>query len=535
MIYQVYPRSFRDLSGDGVGDLAGIAAEIDYIAGLGVDAIWLSPFFKSPMKDFGYDVSDYRDVDPLFGTLKDFDDLLEKAHRHGLKVLIDQVLSHTSDLHPWFQESRRDRTNPKADWYVWADPKPDGTPPNNWLSVFGGVAWEWEPRRRQYYLHNFLSSQPDLNFHNTAVQDQVLSDCEFWLSRGVDGFRLDTANFYFHDAALRDNPPRDPNEPLTGDQTAANPYSMQAHRYDKTQPENLAFLKRLRALLDRYGATTSLGEIADDNALDVAAAYTKGGERLHMAYTFDLLGGELTPAYVRRVSERVEAVLEDGWPCWSFSNHDVIRAVSRFGDGSADDGMARLLPALLMSLRGTPCLYQGEELGLPQADVPYERLQDPYGIAFWPEYKGRDGCRTPMPWKASAPHAGFSEREPWLPVAAEHLDRAVDLQATTAGSVLGTLRQFAAWRREHPVLRFGDIRFFDLPAPLLALERRLDGAGMLALFNLGAEQVSTPVAPWPGLDPLDGHGFISHLEDGVLSLPGHGAFFALLPRVQSAA
>lgn len=536
VIYQIYPRSFRDTSGDGVGDLAGIAEQIDYIASLGVDAIWLSPFFKSPMKDFGYDVSDYRAVDPLFGTLEDFDHLLKLAHARGLKLLIDQVLSHTSDQHPWFVESRRDRTNPKADWYVWADPKPDGTPPNNWLSVFGGVAWEWEPRRRQYYLHNFLSSQPDLNFHNAQVQDQILAECEFWLARGVDGFRLDTANFYFHDAALRDNPARDPDRPLTGDQTAANPYSMQAHRHDKTQPENLAFLRRLRGLLDRYGATTSLGEIADDNALQVAASYTKGGDRLHMAYTFDLLGGELTPGYVRNVSEAVEDVLEDGWPCWSFSNHDVIRAVTRLaGDGADQDDVARQLLVLLLSLRGTPCIYQGEELGLPQADVPFERLQDPYGIAFWPEYKGRDGCRTPMPWKAAEQNGGFSEHEPWLPVSDEHRSRAVDVQDITAGSVLNTLRRFTSWRREHNALRFGDIVFRDLQDPLLAFERRLNGAGILAVFNLGTEEAVAPLSAWPRLGPLDGHGFASTLERGVLRVPGHGAFFALLLQEDSAA
>jgi len=530
VIYQIYPRSFRDTSGDGVGDLAGIAEEIDYIAGLGVDAIWLSPFFKSPMKDFGYDVSDYRAVDPLFGTLEDFDHLLKLAHARGLKLLIDQVLSHTSDQHPWFQESRQDRTNAKADWYVWADPKPDGTPPNNWLSVFGGVAWEWEPRRRQYYLHNFLSSQPDLNFHNPEVQERILAECGFWLARGVDGFRLDTANFYFHDAALRDNPPRDPDRPLTGDQTAANPYSMQAHRYDKTQPENLAFLARLRALLDRYGATTSLGEIADDNALEVAAAYTKGGDRLHMAYTFDLLGGELTPQYVRQVCEAVETVLEDGWPCWSFSNHDVVRAVTRLGGGTTDpDDLARQLLALLLSLRGTPCIYQGEELGLPQAEVPFERLQDPYGITFWPEYKGRDGCRTPMPWKAGEQYGGFSEHEPWLPVTDDHRARAIDLQDTTAGSVLNTLRRFAAWRRDHDALRYGDILFQDLPEPLLGFERRLDGDGLLAVFNLGSAEARASLAAWPRLQPLEGHGFAATLENGQLRIPGHGAFFARLP------
>src|SRR3954471_2607988 len=258
VIYQIYPRSFQDSNGDGIGDLPGITARLDYVAGLGVDAIWLSPFFQSPMKDFGYDIEDFRDVDPMFGTLEDFDRLLVRAHELKLKVIIDMVLSHTSDHHPWFRESRADRSNPRADWYVWADAKPDGTPPNNWLSVFGGSAWTWDPRRAQYYLHNFLDGQPDLNLRRPEVQDAVLADCGFWLDRGVDGFRLDASNFYMHDGALRDNPPKPSNGVPTEGISMVNPYSMQWHQYDKSQPENLAFLRRLRALLDRHPGTMAV-------------------------------------------------------------------------------------------------------------------------------------------------------------------------------------------------------------------------------------------------------------------------------------
>ncbi len=283
VIYQIYPRSYQDSNGDGVGDLPGITARLEHVAQLGADGIWLSPFFKSPMKDFGYDVSDYRDVDPMFGTLDDFRALVARAHELGLKVMIDQVLSHTSDQHPWFKESRSSRDNPKADWYVWADAKDDGNPPNNWLSIFGGSSWQWDTGRLQYYMHNFLSSQPDLNFHHPDVQQALLDDVRFWLELGVDGYRLDTANFYFHDRELRSNPGR--GQPRADDPAvdAVNPYGWQRHLYDKSQPENLEFLRRLRALLDEYPHTTMVGEIGDDDGLGRMAEYTSGGDKLHMA------------------------------------------------------------------------------------------------------------------------------------------------------------------------------------------------------------------------------------------------------------
>ncbi|MDP4983993.1 alpha-amylase family glycosyl hydrolase, partial [Pseudoalteromonas tunicata] len=264
VIYQIYPRSFQDSNHDGIGDIPGIIAELDYIKGLGVDAIWVSPFFKSPMKDFGYDISDYRDIDPLFGTLADFDELIDKAHQRDIKIIIDQVLSHTSDQHAWFSESRVDKTNDKADWYVWADAKPDGTAPNNWLSIFGGPAWQWEPRRKQYYLHNFLTEQPDLNFHNPDVRQHVLDNVEFWLKKGVDGFRLDAINFCYHDAQLRDNPAKPVDKRQGRGFSEDNPYAFQYHYYNNTQPENLAFMAEIRALLDRYPGTVSLGEISSE-------------------------------------------------------------------------------------------------------------------------------------------------------------------------------------------------------------------------------------------------------------------------------
>lgn len=312
VIYQIYPRSFLDTNGDGVGDLPGIIERLGYIASLGVDAIWVSPFFRSPMADFGYDIADQRDVDPLFGTLDDFDRLLARAHALGLKVMIDQVFSHTSDQHAWFRESRQSRDNPRADWYVWADAREDGTPPNNWLSIFGGVAWKWEPRRRQYYLHNFLSSQPDLNFHNPAVQQATLDYVKFWLDRGVDGFRLDSINFCFHDAQLRDNPAKPESERVGRGFSPDNPYAFQYHYYNNTRPENVGFLERLRALLDQYPGAVTLGEISSEDSLATTAEYTAPG-RLHMGYSFELLVDDYSAGYIRATVEKLEATMRDGW------------------------------------------------------------------------------------------------------------------------------------------------------------------------------------------------------------------------------
>jgi alpha-glucosidase len=524
VVYQIYPRSFQDGNGDGVGDLPGIAARLDHVASLGVDAVWISPFFKSPMRDFGYDVADYRDVDPLFGTLEDFDRLLARAHALGLRVVIDLVLSHTSDQHAWFAESRRSRDNPKADWYVWADAKPDGTAPNNWLSVFGGTAWTWDTRRRQYYLHNFLVSQPDLNIQNPAVQDALLAEARFWLDRGVDGFRLDAANFYMHDPLLRDNPPRPTDQPFVGEGNVNNPYFWQRHVYDKSRPENLAFLGRLRALLDEYPDRMAVAEIGgDDNHITITAAYIAEG-LLHTAYNFGFLGRQYTPAHLASILDEFAREAGRGWPSWAFSNHDVARVVSRWGGESErpDPGRARLFLMLLMALRGTVFLYQGEELGLPEADIPFERLQDPYGREFWPEYKGRDGCRTPMPWQAEAPGAGFSEKEPWLPIPAVHRELSVARQETDPDSVLAFARRLIRWRRSHPALVHGEMRLRHVDDALLVIDRSRAGT-ILAAFNLSDE--AREYRPDLPEVRLAGIGSAASLRDGVLVLPPwSGAF-----------
>jgi alpha-glucosidase len=530
VIYQIYPRSFQDQNGDGVGDLVGITSRLDYVADLGVDAIWLSPVFTSPMKDFGYDVSDYRGIDPSFGTLEDFDRLVQKAHSLGLKVIIDQVISHSSDKHAWFAESRQSRTNPRADWYVWADPRPDGTPPNNWLSIFGGSAWQWDSRRMQYYLHNFLVSQPDLNFHNPDVQDALLGDMRFWLERGVDGFRLDTVNFYFHSTGLESNPVVKPEDFNASTAPAVNPYNFQEHLFDKSRPENLAFLKRLRALMDEYPGRTTVGEIGDSqHQLEVMAQYTSGDDRLHMAYTFDYLGGEFSAEHFRKSIAATEAGAPDGWICLAFSNHDVVRHVSRWAVHGQEAAFTRLAATLILAMRGSVCLYQGEELGLKEAELAFEDLVDPYGIEFWPQFKGRDGCRTPMVWQAHASNGAFSTaNRPWLPVPAEHLLHAVDTQDKVDGSVLEFYRALLRFRRAHPALSKGTMELLDATGNVLAFIRQHGDERLLCVFNMGdtAAEFAVP----SGLVPHDAGcpGVTAAVIDGEIDLEPFGAYLGVL-------
>ncbi len=522
VIYQIYPRSFADSNGDGVGDLPGITSHLEHVARLGADAVWISPFFKSPMKDFGYDVADYRAVDPIFGSIEDFDLLIERAHALGLKVLIDFVPSHTSNEHPWFLESRASRNNPKADWYVWADAAPDGMPPNNWISIFGGVAWEWEPRRGQYYLHNFLKEQPDLNFHNPEVIAALLDQARFWLERGVDGLRIDAIEFGVHDQELRNNPPRPPGARVAG-AAMGSPYSMQIQRHNKARPElNDLFLKPLHRLSAGFGATALLGEITGDRALERIAGHTDGGG-LDMAYGFDLLTCPLTAEGIRSVVERMEQHIGDGWICWSFCNHDVVRAVRRLDEADPPEAARQMLPVLLGSLRGTVCLYQGEELGLDEADLAFEDLQDPFGITFWPSIKGRDGCRTPMPWDDRLPQAGFTTGKPWLPLPPAQVERAVRRQAGAAGSTLEHVRRFLGWRRGQPALREGTIAFLETPEPILAFERALPGQRLLCLFNMGPspQRLATSRRLTDAGFPADG----VRVEPSEVVMPGYAAAF----------
>lgn len=495
VFYQIYPRSFMDTNKDGIGDLKGIADKLDYIAGLGVDAIWISPFFKSPMKDYGYDVSDYCDIDPMFGTLADFRALLDKAHRLGLKIVVDMVLSHSSDQHPWFTESRQSRDNPKADWYVWADPKPDGSPPNNWQSFFGGPAWDYDVRRGQYYLHNFLKEQPDLNLYNPGVRKAVLDACRFWLDFGVDGFRLDAVMCYCHDPALKDNPPNPNPKPAQFNIDFPTPHTMQLHEHDFIIPEALKMAEDICALLDLYPGRMAVAELGGDDGIALAAQFTAGPRRLQTAYNFSLLSGnKLTAGFLRDAIMAFESQPGGGWPSWAFSNHDVVRAMTRWKNTAETDGrFARMLVALLCSLKGTPFLYQGDELGLPEAQIPYDRIQDPWGKYLYPLWQGRDGCRTPMPWSGGR-MAGFTKaRTSWLPIPDSHKALNAAAQARDDSSTLNFTRYFLHWRRTQPALATGEIRFTETGRDdVLAFTRTLPGNGQEAVvctFNLSGRQV----------------------------------------------
>jgi alpha-glucosidase len=475
IIYQVYPRSFLDSNNDGIGDLAGIETKLNYIKSLGVDAVWISPFFKSPMKDFGYDVSDYRAVDPIFGTMDDFKSLMKHAKSIGLGVLVDMVISHTSEEHAWFRQSRA-KENGKGDWYTWADPKPDGSPPNNWVSVFGGPAWRWDAERRQYYFHSFLSSQPDLNMHNPQVQEAIMGEMEYWLDMGVSGFRFDACNHIFQDLQLRSNPPREDTS------SALHPYGFQVHVYDQGRPEMPPFLEKVRKLLDAYGAF-SLAEVGGHDALKLMGQYTSPG-RLHSAYSFALMGPDSSAAHVSKVITTLEDCIKaPGHACYAMSNHDKPRVATRWLNGREPRATTKEMLALLFCMRGDICLYQGEELGLPQADVPYERIRDPFGISFWPKFKGRDGCRTPMPWTSDT-HGGFSKAEPWLPVDPTHIELNVQSQEEHADSALQFARRMIALHKELPELSKGGIRLLDAPEGMLAFARQHEERELLCLFNM---------------------------------------------------
>ena len=487
-IYQIYPRSFFDSNGDGIGDLPGITQRLEYVASLGVDAVWISPFFTSPMADFGYDVADYCDVDPIFGTLADFDTLAVRAHELGLKLLLDQVYSHTSDQHNWFNQSRASRDNAKADWYVWADPKADGSPPTNWQSVFGGPAWTWDARRRQYYLHNFLSSQPQLNVHNLAVQDALLGVAQFWLERGADGFRIDALNFAMHDPQLRDNPAA-----IDDGRLRTRPFDFQQQRYNQSHPDITKFVERIRALTDTYEAAFTMAEVGGKEAEREMKLFTAGEARLNSAYGFDFLYAErLTPQLVAHALELWPDAPEMGWPSWAFENHDAPRAVSRWCAPEHQDGFARAKLLLFVALRGNIIFYQGEELGLGQVEIPYEQLQDPEAIANWPLTLSRDGARTPLPWQAQDEHGGFSAAAPWLPLGSDNLARAVDRHEGDPGSLLNLTRELIGLRRDSQALRQGECAVLHADERVLVLRRRHAGEVVDCVFNL-----SDQACPWP--------------------------------------
>jgi alpha-glucosidase len=517
-IYQIYPRSFADSNGDGIGDLPGITARLDHVAHLGVDAIWISPFYESPMADFGYDIADYCAVDPMFGTLADFDALIARAKALGLKVIVDQVYAHTSDRHPWFAQSRASRDNARADWYVWADPKEDGSPPNNWQSVFGGPAWRWDARRGQYYMHNFLAEQPQLNCHHPDVQEALLDVAKFWLDRGVSGFRIDALNHSMHDPLLRDNPPA----PQDG-KPRTRPYDFQQQLHNQSHPDILGFIERLQALIASYPDTYSLAEVGGKNAADEMKAFTQGASRLDSAYGFDFLYAEnLTPARVAAAQDFWPDEPGAGWPSWAFENHDAPRALSRWCAPDQIDAFARMKTMLLLSLRGNPILFQGEELGLLQDDIPFEQLRDPEAIANWPLTLSRDGVRTPLPWLAQDEHGGFTSAAPWLPLSARNLERAVDRQEADPASLLNLTRDLLRLRGESPALRRGVCEVLLADETRLVLRRVADGESLLAVFNIGAD-----AAAWPTEIPAGGRvlAAVNRAEPG--SLPAWGGLWII--------
>jgi alpha-glucosidase len=527
VLYHVYVRSFFDSDGDGQGDLQGVLEKLDYIQRLGVDGVWLSPIHPSPDRDWGYDVADYAGVHPDYGTLQDLRELIESAHARGLKVLLDEVLAHTSDEHPWFVESLTGGPQgPKADWYVWADPQPDGTAPNNWLSVFGGPAWAYQPARRQHYHHKFLRQQPKLNWRSADAQEAALGVLDHWLAQGVDGFRLDVANAFLHDAALTDNPPV-PWE-ARGAAEWGHAGALQRHVFDSNLEENRALLDRVRKRVEAHGDRFVFGEFSEEE--ERSGAYLSPETGLHSAYTFVLLlQKELSPAFVRD-HYRTLARFPWHWPTISFSNHDVPRTVSRFGGDDPPEDLARLMFALLASLRGTVLVYQGEELGLPQARLPRRQQRDPVGDLYWPYDGGRDGCRTPMPWDAGLPNLGFSEGEPWLPAAEEHRALTVTDQEEDPDSNLAFARQIIALRKSSPALSLGEIDFLDVAGPILAFVRRHADEAVACVFNLSAEPqfVDLPQVEGGALHPL--RAADADLRGGSLGLaPWAAAFVALRP------
>jgi alpha-glucosidase len=488
VIYQIYPRSFKDTTGNGIGDLAGVIEKLDYLSEtLGIDAIWLSPFYPSPMADFGYDVADYTDVAPLFGDLSTFNELVTQAYRRGLKVIIDFVPNHSSDQHPWFIESRASRHNPKRDWYLWADPMPDGSPPNNWLSAFGGSAWEWDEPTGQYYLHSFLKEQPDLNWRNPEMRRAMLDALRFWLDQGVDGFRIDVITLLIKDAELRDNPPSKRRVARAKD---LGEYATQKHTYDRNRPEVHDVIREFRRLLDSYDERVAIGET--HLPLDeLIRFYGQHGDELHMPFNFTLIylpwrarafrwAVNAYEAALHRQQELVPTAVD--WPNHVLGNHDEHRIASRFGRAQA-----RVAAMLLLTLRGTPTLYYGDEIGMTDVEIPPEREQDPWGKQVPGLGLGRDPERTPMQWDAR-PNAGFSTVEPWLPVAPDYQQINVERQLADPASILSLYRRLLAYRKATSALQWGSYQAVDgVPKACYVFVRQADEQRVLVALNFSAQ------------------------------------------------
>ncbi len=478
VIYQIYPRSFRDADGDGVGDLRGIEACLDYCASLGVDALWLSPVYPSPMADFGYDISDFTDIDPIFGTLADFDRLLTEVKKRGLKLTLDYVPNHTSEQHPWFKESRASRGNAKRDWYLWRDPAPDGGPPNNWLSNFGGSAWQWDERTGQYYYHAFLKEQPDLNWRNPDVVFAMHEVLRFWLKRGVDGFRIDVLWHLIKDDQWRDNPPNPAYTP------AMPPHHSQLPLFTTDRPEVLEVVAGLRKVVDEFDDRVLIGEIY--LPLDrLIAYYGKALDGVQLPFNFQLLQCAWNARGISKLIAEYEGALPPGgWPNWVLGNHDTPRVASRVGRLQA-----RVAAMLLLTLRGTPTMYYGDEIGMVNVPIPAARVQDPFEKNVPGMGLGRDPCRTPMQWNGS-PHAGFSAAEPWLPVADDYEAVNVAAEREDPLSCCTLYRRLLALRRTYQALSIGNYEPAAASGDLLAYIRRAQNESLLVVLNLGGDEAS---------------------------------------------
>lgn len=527
VFYQIYPRSFADSNGDGNGDLQGILARFDHLNdgtpdSLGIDAIWLSPIYPSPMDDMGYDVSEYCDIHPMFGSLSDFDQLLQAAHQRGVHILMDLVFNHTSDQHPWFQESRSSCKNPKRNWYIWKDPSPRGGPPNNWQSVFGGHAWQWDKTTQQYYYHMFLPQQPDLNWRNPAVRETLYGVMRFWLERGVDGFRLDVVNAYFKDALFRNNPPR----------FGLRGYDRQKHIFDKDQPDLLEVYTQMRQILDRYGGRMCVGEMLDGNP-ELNARYCGDG-KLHLVFDFNFTRQPWHPAAFQRAVLRNEASLPPGgWPCYTLSNHDISRHLSRYG-GRYPKARAKVAAAMLLTLRGTPFLYQGEEIGMQNGKIPYAQIQDPPGKRYYPFYKGRDPVRTPIPWDDSE-GGGFTSGKPWLPLNPDYRQVNVAIQRDDPTSVFSFYRQLIWLRKASPALRRGSFEpLIQRPCDGLVYLRQAEGQTILIALNFFALPTILPFdRPLPAQKWITLLGTHRHTDEEIslekaISLAPHEAWIAAM-------
>ncbi len=493
VIYQVSVASFADSDGDGVGDLRGLIGKLDYLndgtpRSLGVDALWLTPVNASPMADFGYDVSDYLSINPRFGDMSDFEELLESCHARRIKVIMDLVLNHTSVEHPWFLESRSSRESPKRGWYIWRDGRSPGRPPNRWRSVVEGSAWEWDDLTRQFYYHAFLPEQPDLNWRNPEVREAVFEVMRFWVDRGVDGFRLDLVNYLYEDGLLRDNPRK----------FGLRPYDWQVHLYDRSRPESLQAAREMRRVIDAYSGRMMMGEVYTDDPREAVAFLGDGTDALHLSFYLDFARrkwrAEDFRASVDWLEERLPAA---GWPCYYLSNHDLPRAYTRLGGGGHAEARAKVAAAMLLTLRGTPIVYYGEEIGMPQSRIPRKKMVDPVGKKFWPLPVGRDGSRTPMQWSAGK-HAGFSEAEPWLPVDPSCAERNVERQETDPSSLLNWYRRLIRLRREKPVLRAGSYRAVEgVPRGVFAYLRELGEERVVVLLNFTPRPAPLLTsAPW---------------------------------------